>query len=162
MKSLRCFSHHLTSTLATVRSWYPKKPESPILGCVNNVSNTPDLALTQEMDMDISSPDPHQLTISQPHTKAVNSLIKTTPKGKGKKKKKKVHISTSFSATSPPLHDTVKKVKESSAPLLDSHAGKEKCLKVQDAEAVQVITGYQTSKGCQFVQDILIYDVSAK
>ncbi|GBC07052.1 hypothetical protein RclHR1_07210001 [Rhizophagus clarus] len=41
------------------------------------------------MDMDISSPDPHQSTPSQPHTKAINSLIKITPKGKGKKKKNK-------------------------------------------------------------------------
>ncbi|GES95608.1 hypothetical protein RCL_jg9882.t1 [Rhizophagus clarus] len=65
-------------------------------------------------------------------------------------------------ATSPPLHDAIKKVEESSAPLLDSNAGKEKRLKVQDAEAAQVITGYQASSGCQFVQDILIYDVSAK
>ncbi|GBC07091.1 hypothetical protein RclHR1_07240002 [Rhizophagus clarus] len=42
-------SLHFTSTLATIRSWYPKKPESLILGYVNNVSDIPDLALTQEI-----------------------------------------------------------------------------------------------------------------
>ncbi|GBB97316.1 hypothetical protein RclHR1_29640001 [Rhizophagus clarus] len=145
-------SYYLTLILALVRSWYPKKPEFPILGCVNNTSNIPDLDLTQEMNMDISSSDSHQSTTSQPHTNAVNSLIKTTPKGKDKKKKKKQKtisyddIDKDFQSSDdseaefsqvplfqpppPPLHDTVKKIEESSAPPLDSHAGKEKCLKV--------------------------------
>ncbi|GET01988.1 hypothetical protein GLOIN_2v1871772 [Rhizophagus clarus] len=61
-----------------------------------------------------------------------------------------------------PLHEANKKVEESSAPLLDSNAGKEKRLKVQDDEAAQVITRYQAPSGCQFVRDILIYDVPAK
>ncbi|GBB95196.1 hypothetical protein RclHR1_24960001 [Rhizophagus clarus] len=177
-------THHLTSSLAYLRSWYPEQPETPILGCVNNASSTPDLALAQEMDMDISSPASHQSTSAQPHITAVNSPIATTPKGKGKKKKNK-HITISeedidkdfrfpvdseaestqalsFQLPPPPLHDAIKKVEESSAPLLDSNAGKEKCLKVQDAEAAQVITGYQAPSGCQFVRDILIYDVPAK
>ncbi|GES84312.1 hypothetical protein GLOIN_2v1791351 [Rhizophagus clarus] len=108
----------------------------------------------------------------------------TTLKGKGKKKKNK-HITISeenidkdfrfpvdseaestqalsFQLPLPSLHDAIKKVEESSAPLLDSNAGKEKCLKVQDAEAAQVITGYQAPSECQFVQDILIYDIPAK
>ncbi|GES91770.1 hypothetical protein GLOIN_2v1787148 [Rhizophagus clarus] len=106
-------SLHFTSTLATIRSWYPKKPESLILG-----------------------------------------LIKTTPKGKGKKKKKKQIIisyddinkdfqfpddsEVKFIQAPPsqplplPLHDMIKKVEKSSAPLLDSHT------------------------------DILIYDIPAK
>ncbi|GBC02408.1 hypothetical protein RclHR1_04600008 [Rhizophagus clarus] len=115
---------------------------------------------------------------------AVNSLIVTTPKGKGKKKKNK-HITISeedidkdfrfpvdseaestqalsFQLSSPLLHDAIKKVEESSAPLLDSNTSKEKYLKVQDAEAAQVITEYQAPSRCQFVRDILIYDVPAK
>ncbi|GES82808.1 hypothetical protein RCL_jg11614.t1 [Rhizophagus clarus] len=177
-------THYLTSSLAYLRSWYSEKPETPILGCVNNASSTPDLALTQEMDMDISSPASHQSTSAQPHTTAINSTIVTTPKGKGKKKKHKhltifeenidkdfrfpvdsVDESTqALSSQLPlsPLHDANKKVEESSAPLLDSNAGKEKRLKVQDDEAAQVITGYQAPSGCQFVRDILIYDVPAK
>ncbi|GBB92561.1 hypothetical protein RclHR1_20230002 [Rhizophagus clarus] len=87
-------THHLTSSLAYLRSWYSEQPETPILECVNNASSTPDLALTQEMDMDISSPASHQSTSAQPHTTAVNSPIVTTPKGKGKKKKHK-HITIS-------------------------------------------------------------------
>ncbi|GES85359.1 hypothetical protein GLOIN_2v1871772 [Rhizophagus clarus] len=115
---------------------------------------------------------------------AVNSPIMTTPKGKGKKKKNK-HITISeedidkdfrfpvdseaestqalsFQLPLPPLHNAIKKVEESSAPLLDSNASKKKCLKVQDAEAAQVITGYQAPSGCQFIRDILIYDIPAK
>ncbi|GBB88780.1 hypothetical protein RclHR1_01540003 [Rhizophagus clarus] len=88
--------------------------------------------------------------------------IVTTPKGKGKKKKHK-HLTISeedidkdfrlpvdsvdestqaLSSQLPPspLHEANKKVEESSAPLLDSNAGKEKRLKVQDDEAAQVIT----------------------
>ncbi|GES86323.1 hypothetical protein GLOIN_2v1871772 [Rhizophagus clarus] len=128
-------THHLTSSLTYLKSWYPEQPETPILGYVNNASSTPDLALAQEMDIDISSSASHQSTSAQPHTTALPP---------------------------PPLHDAIKKVEESSALLLDSNAGKEKCLKVQDAEAAQVITGYQAPSGCQFVRDILIYDVPAK
>ncbi|GES97036.1 hypothetical protein GLOIN_2v1871772 [Rhizophagus clarus] len=115
---------------------------------------------------------------------ATNSPITTTSKGKGKKKKHKhitiseedidkdfrlpvdsVDKSTQALSSQPPLppsHDANKKVEESSAPLLDNNAGKEKRLKVQDAEAAQVITGYQAPPGCQFIRDILIYDISAK
>ncbi|GES90804.1 hypothetical protein RCL_jg14373.t1 [Rhizophagus clarus] len=166
-------THHLTSSLVYLRFWYPEQPETPILGCVNNASSTPDLALAQEMNMDISLPASHQLTSAQPHTTAVNSPITTTPKGKGKKKKNK-HITISeedidkdfrfpvdseaestqafsFQLPPPPLHDVIKKVEETSAPLLDNNASKEKRLKVQDAEAAQVITGYQVPSGYQFV-----------
>ncbi|GET00069.1 transposase domain-containing protein [Rhizophagus clarus] len=161
-----------------------KHPETPILECINNASSIPDLALAQEMDMDISSPASHQSTSAQPHTTAVNSTIVTTPKGKGKKKKHKHltiseedidkdfrlpvdSVDESIQALSsqlppPPLHDANKKVEESSAPLLYSNADKEKRLIVQDDEAAQVITGYQAPSGCQFVRDILIYDVPAK
>ncbi|GES92377.1 hypothetical protein RCL_jg28712.t1 [Rhizophagus clarus] len=38
-------THHLTSSLAYLKSWYLEQPETPILECVNNTSSTPDLAL---------------------------------------------------------------------------------------------------------------------
>ncbi|GET01512.1 hypothetical protein GLOIN_2v1662849 [Rhizophagus clarus] len=168
---------------ANQRGFFTKTPE--LLPTVQQAKQKKlNEELVTEMDMDISSPTSHQSTSAQPHTTAVNSPIATTPKGKGKKKKHK-HITISeedidkdfrlpvdsvdestqalsSQLPSPPLHDAIKKVKESSAPLLDSNASKEKCLKVQDAEAAQVITGYQAPSGCQFVRDILIYDVPAK
>ncbi|GBB85675.1 hypothetical protein RclHR1_12150010 [Rhizophagus clarus] len=105
------------------------------------------------MDMNILSPASHQSTFAQPHTTAINSPIATTSKGKGKKKNNK-HITIS--------EEDIDKEFRFSVDSEADNAGKEKRLKVQDAEAAQVITRYQTPSGCQFVQDILIYDVPAK
>ncbi|GES73616.1 hypothetical protein RCL_jg26085.t1 [Rhizophagus clarus] len=56
---------------------------------INNVSHTSKLAITQEMDIDISLPTQSQLNPITPPTHA-----KSTPKGKNKKKNKnkKVYV----------------------------------------------------------------------
>ncbi|GBB92280.1 hypothetical protein RclHR1_19960002 [Rhizophagus clarus] len=79
---------------ADARSLYFKKQESLILGCVNNMSNTLDLAISQKIDMDISSPNSYQSTSLQPYIMADHSQIDIMSKGKDKKKKYKKNTIT--------------------------------------------------------------------
>ncbi|GES88494.1 hypothetical protein RCL_jg5391.t1 [Rhizophagus clarus] len=153
---------HLVTAFKYFRSSYSKKSEPTKIGCINNASYTPEMAVSQKMDMDISSPDQHQSTPVKPHTIAVISLTQSTLKGKGKKKHKKSitidNIDEAFQSlvdsdtentyqvsSSPLLSPSMaatNKVIESSALLLDNHASKKKKLKVQDNKATHIIIEY--------------------
>ncbi|GES98517.1 hypothetical protein RCL_jg28432.t1 [Rhizophagus clarus] len=88
------------------------------------------LAVLQAMDMDISSPEQHQLIPMKSYTKVINNPTKSTLKGKNSEAE-----STQLSSLLLlPLPDTIKtnKVDKFSVPPLDNYTSKEKKSKMQD------------------------------
>ncbi|GBB94692.1 hypothetical protein RclHR1_00240040 [Rhizophagus clarus] len=69
---------------------------------------------------------------------------------------------SSSTLPSPPPEDKIINKTTTSFTFLPEFSGTKKKQKTQKVEVTHIITGYQAPSDCNFIQDILIYDIPVK